>query len=186
MASRSDPQWVKGEAPVGIITVGDPRLRRVARPVDDLSTAKPLADMMVAKLRELNGAGLAANQIGEDLAIVVIEVRKTDIFPDRPESPLYVMINPKIIEVDEELVDEWEGCFSVPGLMGKVQRSKTLRVEYCSPDGKQHIESFDGYLARVVQHELSHLEGRDFLDYMDSMESITTVENWLKFHRTAD
>ena len=69
---------------------------------------------MVAKLRELNGAGLAANQVGEDVAVLVVEVRKTDVFPDRPESPLYVMINPKIVEMDDELVDEWEGCFGVP------------------------------------------------------------------------
>lgn len=180
---KSDRRWLKGEAPPGIVTVGDPVLRKHARQVDNPADVKELADMMVAKLRELNGAGLAANQVGENVAVIVIEVRKTDVFPDRPESPLYVLVNPKIADVDEELVDEWEGCFSVPGLMGKVRRPKSVRVEYSTPDGERRTDSFDGYLARVVQHELSHLEGRDFLDYMESMESITTVENWLKFHR---
>ncbi len=183
MTQKSDARWATGRTPAGIVTVGDPRLRTVARPVEDTSQVTDLADAMVRKLRELNGAGLAANQIGEEAAVVVIEVRKTDVFPDRPESPLYVMINPKILDVSDEFVDEWEGCFSVPGLMGKVPRPKSLRVAYYSPDGEKHAESFDGYLARVVQHELSHLEGKDFLDFMPSMESITTVENWLKFHR---
>lgn len=180
---KSDPRWTKGEPLPGIVTVGDPLLRRQAQQVVDPTGVKELSNTMVMKLRELNGAGLAANQIGENLAIVVIEVRKTDVFPDRPESPLYVMINPKILDADDEFVDEWEGCFSVPGLMGKVSRPKSVRVEYVSPDGDRQTETFDGYLARVVQHEISHLQGKDFLDYMSSMESITTIENWLKFHR---
>jgi peptide deformylase len=183
MTNKSDPRWTKGEALPGIVTVGDPRLRRPAQPVTTPTAVEAVVDMMVAKLRELNGAGLAANQVGDETAIVVVEVRKTDVFPDRPESPLYIMINPKIVKVSDELVDEWEGCFSIPGLMGKVPRPRTVHVEYIEPTGEQRTETFDGYLARVVQHELSHLEGKDFLDYMTSMESVTTVENWLKFHR---
>jgi peptide deformylase len=183
MAAKSDARWARGETPTEIVTVGDPRLREPAKVVTDVAVIRALADRLVAKLRELNGAGLAANQLGEPEAIVAIEVRKTDVFPYRPESPLYVMVNPTIVEQSEQLVDEWEGCFSIPGLMGKVPRPSRVTVEYTNLDGKRIREDFEGYLARVVQHELSHLEGRDFLDYMTSMESITTVENWLQFHR---
>lgn len=137
---------------------------------------------MVAQLRALSGAGIAANQLGEPLAVVVVEVRKTDFFPDRPESPLYVMINPEILETSNDTEDDWEGCYSVPGLMGRVPRTSSVRVRYVTPEGESKDERFAGYLSRVIQHECDHLDGRLFLDRMHSMESVSTIENYAKFH----
>lgn len=179
---KSDVRWVRGEALPDILTVGDPKLKQRAKPVGDIKHVRSLCERMVNRLRELNGAGLAAPQIGEPLRIIVVEVRKTDIFPDRPESLLYVMINPWIIETSNDKEDGWEGCFSVPGLMGVVPRHKTIRVQYVTPDGVEHDETFEGYLARVMQHEYDHLDGIEFLDRMESMESISTVENWKRFN----
>ena len=84
---------------------------------------------MVDRLRELNGAGLAAPQIGASVKVIVVEVRKTDVFPHRPASPLLQMINPVIVEQSDATETGWEGCFSVPGLMGLVPRAEAITVK---------------------------------------------------------
>jgi peptide deformylase len=181
----SDASWKAGGAHPDIVTVGDPALRRPVEPVDDLAGVSGKLDGMVALLRELKGAGLAAPQVGWPVAAVVVEVRKTAVFPDRPESPLYVMVNPSIESASDEIEEDWEGCFSVPGLMGRVPRHQSVEVAYLDENGQEHEQRFSGYVARVVQHELDHLAGTIFLDRMTSMASITTVANWLRFHRQA-
>ncbi len=181
-AVRSDAQWVAGQAHDDIVTIGDPLLKERSRPIQDVATAKDLLDRMVKRLRDLNGAGLAAPQIGELVAAVVVEVRKTDVFPDRPESPLIVMVNPEIIEASVETEEDWEGCFSVPGLMGRVPRHRRIKVRYVSPDGVSHEATYDGYVARVIQHEIDHLEAVEFVDRMTSMQTLTSVRNYLRFH----
>jgi peptide deformylase len=176
--SESNKEWQEGGAVRGIVTVGDPRLRVKSRPVDDIRSVLQLCEAMTGLLRRLNGAGLAAPQIGENVRVMVIEVRKTDLFPDRPPSQLYVIINPEIITLSERCTYDWEGCFSTPGLLGLVRRAERLRMRFTSPDGKQRDEWFEGYLARVIQHEYDHLEGRIFLSRMESMDTLSTVENW--------
>jgi len=114
----SDASWEAGDAHPDIVTVGDPALRRPVEPIDDIAAASAKLDGMVALLRELKGAGLAAPQVGWPVAAVVVEVRKTAVFPDRPESPLYVMVNPSIESGSDEIEENWEGCFSVPGFDG--------------------------------------------------------------------
>jgi peptide deformylase len=181
----SDPSWKAGGAHPEIVTVGNPALRKPVEVVDDIATARDRLDGMVTLLRELKGAGLAAPQVGWAAAAVVVEVRRTAVFPDRPESPLYVMVNPRIDSSSDEIEDDWEGCFSVPGLMGRVPRHRSVLVTYLDENGERREERFSGYVARVVQHELDHLAGTLFLDRMTSMATITTVANWLRFHRDA-
>jgi len=182
--AKSDKQWMTGGAHSSLVTVGDPTLRQGAAVVTDYREISTLCDRLVDLLRELNGAGLAAPQIGVAARVIVVEVRKTDLFPNRPESPLYVMINPRIKQTSEEIEEGWEGCFSVPGLMGLVPRFKSILLEYSTADGTMKEESFDGYLARVIQHECDHLDGTIFLDRMTSMKSITTVANYVHFHHS--
>ncbi|HEV3156525.1 MAG TPA: peptide deformylase [Candidatus Baltobacteraceae bacterium] len=177
--AKSDRQWMSGAAHENIVTVGNPMLRQYATVIGDIGAGKRLADRMALLLRELKGAGLAAPQIGFSERVIVVEVRKTDVFPDRQESPLYAMINPSITEASEEVEEGWEGCFSVPGLMGQVSRHKSITVRYVSLDGFEHREIFNGYVARVIQHECDHLIGAIFLDRMKSMQSITTVANYM-------
>jgi peptide deformylase len=179
---RSNQDWIAGIAGDGMVTVGDPRLKEPTVLVQDARDVLTLLDSMTGRLRDLNGAGLAAPQIGAAVRAVVIEVRKTDVFPDRPETPLLQMINPVITGRSGELTD-WEGCFSVPGLMGQVPRAQRVTVSYMTPDGGQVTEVYEGYAARVVQHEVDHLDGTEFLDRMRSMSTITTVQNYLAFHR---
>ncbi len=181
----SDASWKTGGAHPDIVTVGDPALWEPVKQVDDIGAVRDKLDAMVALLRGLKGAGLAAPQIGWAAAAVVVEVRKTATFPNRPESPLYVMVNPVIESSSGEIEEDWEGCFSVPGLMGRVPRRDSVQVSYLDEKGDRREERFSGYVSRVVQHEFDHLEGKVFLERMTSMASLTTVANWLRFHREA-
>lgn len=181
--AKSDRGWIAGVAGDGIVTIGDPRLKAPTAAVDDVGDVAGLLARMVGGLRSLNGAGLAAPQIGASVKVVVVEVRKTDVFPDRPECPLLQMINPVVVARSESSLVDWEGCFSVPGLMGLVPRARTITVEYVSADGARVVEEYSGYVARVIQHEVDHLDGTEFVDRMKSMDSLTTVQNYLNFQR---
>lgn len=174
---------MSGIAGDDVVTIGDPRLKAETQAVDHVDDAAELLARMVNRLRELNGAGLAAPQIGASVKVIVIEVRKTDVFPDRPTSPLLQMINPVIVEKSGMAEIGWEGCFSVPGLMGLVSRAGTVTVEYTSAEGTDVTERYSGYVARVIQHEIDHLNGVEFVDRMTSMESLTTVTNYVDFHK---
>jgi peptide deformylase len=180
---RSDSDWIKGVAGDGVVTIGDPRLKAPTTTVEVAEVAD-LLETMVARLRSLNGAGLAAPQIGASVKAVVIEVRKTDVFPDRPETGLIQMINPVIVEHSDETVLDWEGCFSVPGYMGLVPRAERLTVRYATENGEEVTQEFTGYAARVVQHETDHLDAVEFVDRMTDMTSLTTVQNYLDHHRS--
>lgn len=178
-----------GEADEGrleIVLIGDPILRRGTRQVEDFGAARDLLGRMATMLREIKGAGLAAPQVGSDLAALVVEVRPTEVQPDRPSSPLIQMINPRITFVSVEREPGWEGCFSVPNLMGVVERPVAIDVEYRDVQGEPRSERFEGYLARVIQHEIDHLNGIFFLDRMPSMASLTTVENFQRFYAGDD
>lgn len=180
---RSDQDWIAGIAGDGIVTIGDPRLKRATALAGNPQEVSELLFAMVGRLRGLNGAGLAAPQVGAAVRVIVVEVRRTDVFPDRPETPLLQMINPVITKRSVSELTDWEGCFSVPGLMGQVPRAERVTVVYTTPDGRQVTEDYEGYAAQVIQHETDHLDGVEFLDRMRSMETITTVQNYLAFHR---
>ncbi|MGH3771913.1 MAG: peptide deformylase [Pseudonocardiaceae bacterium] len=180
--ARSDRGWMSGVADDDVVTIGDPRLKAETRAVDHVDDATEILARMVSRLRELNGAGLAAPQIGASVRVIVVEVRKTDVFPDRPTSPLLQMINPVIVEKSGTTETGWEGCFSVPGFMGLVPRAETVTVEYTTAEGTDVTERYSGYVARVIQHEIDHLNGVEFIDRMTSMESLTTVTNYLEFY----
>ncbi|MGH4016888.1 MAG: peptide deformylase [Pseudonocardiaceae bacterium] len=130
--AKSDRGWMSGVAGADVVTIGDPRLKAETEAIDDVHEVADLFARMVDRLRELNGAGLAAPQIGASVKVIVVEVRRTDVFPDRPTSPLLQMINPVIVEQSGTIEAGWEGCFSVPGLMGLVPRSETITVMYTS------------------------------------------------------
>ena len=181
--ARSDRNWMSGVAGEGIVTIGNPQLKAPAASVAVPGDVAELLASMVAGLRSLNGAGLAAPQIGASVKVVVVEVRKTDVFPDRPECPLLQMINPVITARSGSVLVDWEGCFSVPGLMGLVPRSETITVEYLDPSGRRVTGEYSGYVARVIQHEADHLDAVEFVDRMPDMRSLTTVTNYLEFHR---
>lgn len=182
MTRPADQGSAEGAAHPELVTVGTPMLREPTRRVTDFAAAEALCERLVALLEEINGAGLAANQIGVWERVMVFQVRKTELHPDRPETPLYVMINPDILEMSEETVDGWEGCFSVPGYMGLVPRAVRLKCRWKSVDGTEHTQDFEGWAARVIQHECDHLDGKVYIDRMKSMLDFSTQANYREFY----
>lgn len=146
-----------------ILKMGDPRLLRVARPVacfDAPELHRLVADMRET-MRAVNGAGLAAPQIGEDLQLVIFgSDERNPRYPDRPLVPPTVLINPTITALGPEEEEDWEGCLSVPGLRGKVPRWTRIRYTGFDPQGAAIDRVAEGFHARVVQHECDHLIGK--------------------------
>src|SRR6187551_3948977 len=138
-----------------ILRMGDPRLLRVAQPVaafdtDDLHL---LVRDMFETMHAVNGAGLAAPQIGVDLALVIFGFRHNDRYPDAPPVPETVLLNPSIEPFGEAEEEGWEGCLSVPGLRGVVPRFARVRYRGVDLEGRPLEREAEGFHARVVQHE---------------------------------
>jgi peptide deformylase len=145
-----------------ILKMGDERLLRVAAPVTDFDSPALLAlvEDMFDTMRAANGAGLAAPQIGEDLQLVIFGFERNERYPEAPPVPLTVLCNPQIVPLDDEMVDGWEGCLSVPGLRGVVPRHARILYRGRDARGMSIEREVDGFHARVVQHECDHLIGR--------------------------
>lgn len=147
-----------------ILKMGDPRLLRVAPPVPAADFGTPVLHALVADLFDtmhaVNGAGLAAPQIGVDLQLVIFGSGEPNPrYPDAPVVPRTVLLNPTLTPIGEEEEEGWEGCLSVPGLRGVVPRWRRLRYTGMDPDGAPIDRTVEGFHARVVQHECDHLIG---------------------------
>ena len=145
-----------------ILKMGDPRLLRVAKPVEQFDTPEMrelIADMFET-MKHANGAGLAAPQIGVDLQLVIYGYDSNVRYPEAPPVPKTVLINPVITPLDDVEVVGWEGCLSVPGLRGVVPRWERIRYTGVDELGNPIDREADGFHARVVQHECDHLIGR--------------------------
>ncbi|MEO6919068.1 MAG: peptide deformylase [Collimonas sp.] len=144
-----------------ILKMGDPRLLRQAEPVTAFGTAELeslIADMFDT-MHAVNGAGLAAPQIGVNLQLVIFGFKNNVRYPDAPAVPETVLINPVLRPLSDELEDGWEGCLSVPGLRGVVPRWTQLHYEGVDQFGAPISRDVDDFHARVVQHECDHLNG---------------------------
>ncbi|MBL8488744.1 MAG: peptide deformylase [Rhodocyclaceae bacterium] len=144
-----------------ILRMGDPRLWRVARPVEDLGTPEldALVADMIETMRAADGAGLAAPQIGVDLRLVIFGFESNARYPEAEPIPFTVLANPRLTPVGAEAEEGWEGCLSVPGLRGWVPRWKALRYAGVDHRGNPIERTVEGFHARVVQHECDHLDG---------------------------
>ncbi|HEY9546776.1 MAG TPA: peptide deformylase [Solimonas sp.] len=143
------------------LKMGDPRLLRIAQPVQDFAAPElqALITDLFDTMRHLDGAGLAAPQIGVDLRVVIFGFARNDRYPDAPAVPETVLINPQLTPLSDELEDGWEGCLSVPGLRGVVPRYRQLQYRGFDREGKPIERHAEGFHARVVQHECDHLDG---------------------------
>jgi peptide deformylase len=146
-----------------ILKMGDARLLRMAEPVQTFDT--PALHALIADMREtmaaVNGAGLAAPQIGVNLQVVIFgSAARNPRYPNRPLVPPTVLINPVIVPLGADEEEDWEGCLSVPGLRGMVPRWSRIRYTGMDAQGQPIDRTVDGFHARVVQHECDHLIGK--------------------------
>jgi peptide deformylase len=141
--------------------MGDPRLWQKSEAVTNF--ASPELNLLIQDMRDtmahLSGAGLAAPQIGVQLRVVIFGVKSNPRYPDVEEVPDTVLINPQLTPLSEELEEGWEGCLSVPGMRGWVPRFRKLRYSGFDEHGKRFTRDVEGFHARVVQHEVDHLDG---------------------------
>ena len=144
-----------------ILKMGDSRLLRIAQPVAAFDTPElhALVNDLFETMHAANGAGLAAPQIGVDLAVVIFGFRHNQRYPDAPPVPETVLINPQITALGDAEEEDWEGCLSVPGLRGVVPRLARIRYTGFDASGAPIEREAEGFHARVVQHECDHLIG---------------------------
>ena len=144
-----------------VLRMGDPRLWQVSRPIEAFGTAE-LAELLTDMrdtMAHLNGAGLAAPQIGVQLRVVIFGVKSNPRYPGIDDVPDTVLINPVLTPLSAEIEEGWEGCLSVPGMRGWVPRFQKLRYSGFDEHGQRFEREVEGFHARVVQHEVDHLDG---------------------------
>jgi peptide deformylase len=144
-----------------VLRMGDPRLLQPAQPVVRFDTPE-LRELLLDledTMAHLNGAGLAAPQIGVGLQVVIFGIEHNPRYPDAEEVPYTVLVNPVLTPLSDEMEEDWEGCLSVPGLRGIVPRYSRLRYQGFDQKGVAIDRSVSGFHARVVQHECDHLLG---------------------------
>jgi peptide deformylase len=167
-----------------IVEIGHPALRERSREVsaEELTSERiqQLIDDLIETKRVANGAGIAANQVGETVRIAIAEVEPDNPrYPYKPPLPLTVLVNPVIEPLDDELVLINEGCLSIPNLRGEVPRNVSVRVTYLDRDGVEHSEAWRGLSAGTFQHEVDHLDGVLFVDRAEPR----SLSTWDEFDR---
>ena len=167
-----------------VARLGHPVLREVARPVpvEEISTpdVQRLIDDMIETMREYDGAGLAANQVHVLRQVAIIEVAANPRYPDAPEIPLTVVVNPVVTPLTEEMEEGWEGCLSVPDMRGVVPRYTAVRLQYHDRQGREVDLVAKDFFARVVQHETDHLNGIVYVDRMRNLQTLSHIAEWNK------
>ena len=160
--------------------LGHPVLRMESRRVSPESLAsastQKFIDDMLETMVEYYGVGLAAPQIHESLAIAVIESNGP-----RGTIPMTVLVNPEVTVLDDELIEDWEGCLSIPDFRGRVSRWRKLRVDALDRKGKKIKITAEGFFARVIQHEFDHLMGKVYLDRMPDLKTLTHLPEFQRY-----
>ena len=166
--------------------MGHPVLRERAQPLDksDIKSAsfQKLVDDMIDTMHEYHGVGLAAPQVHEDIRIFVALLEEEP----GPKSEAVAVINPQIVPVSEDQTEGWEGCLSIPDIRGLVSRYTDITVRALDRKGKLVEIPLKQFAARVAQHETDHLDGILFLDRMTSMQSLTYLEEYSRYHSDDD
>jgi len=163
-----------------VCRLGHPVLRLQAQRLSKESLAssvtQTLIDNMMQTMVEYYGVGLAAPQVHESLCLAVIESHGP-----RGTIPMTVLVNPDVTILDEELVEDWEGCLSVPDFRGRVPRYRKLRVDAWDRHGEKLQLIAEDFFARVIQHEFDHLMGRVYLDRMRDLSTLTHLAEFQRY-----
>ena len=160
--------------------LGHPVLRMESKRLPEEALSSPaiqtLIDNMMHTMVEYSGVGLAAPQVHESLAIAVIESHGP-----RGDIPMTVLINPDVTILDEEILEDWEGCLSIPDMRGRVPRWRKLRVNALDRHGNRLEFTAEDFAARVIQHEFDHLMGKVYLDRMRDFKALTHLAEFQRY-----
>jgi peptide deformylase len=166
------------QASLEIIQLGNPLLRVPAEALSavQIETALPLLKSLEQIMLSHQGVGIAAPQVGEPLRAFIVASRPNDRYPHAPLMEPTIMINPELLWHSDLMEKDWEGCLSIPGIRAKVNRYTHIRVSYLNVLGDVIETEFTGFIARIFQHELDHLDGIVFLDRADKLDVATETE----------
>ena len=163
-----------------ILKIPDPVLRKKAKPVERVDAElRRLVDDMLATMYEAPGIGLAAPQVGVLRRLIVMDPAKDEA----PKSPI-LMVNPEILERSEEMRVHDEGCLSIPDFTAEIERPAKTRVSYIDLQGKKQEAKLEGIWSTLVQHEIDHLNGVLFIDYLSRLKREMVVRKFTKQRRT--
>jgi peptide deformylase len=138
-------------------------------------------DDMIETMKEYDGVGLAADQVHESKQVAVLEVANNPRYPNKPDVPLTVLVNPKVTPLSDALEEDWEGCLSIPDLRGKVPRYTSVRVQAWDRNGQELDYVATGFHARVIQHEFDHLNGKLYVDRMRDLTTLSFLQEFARY-----
>ena len=169
-----------------IARLGHPVIRTGGKTVNSLEWSSTVfqsfLDNLVETMRDADGVGIAAPQVDIPQQVVAIEVDpQNPRYPGYPEIPLTILINPQIVSHSSEIEEDWEGCLSVPDLRGRVPRWKSLQIKGLDRLGNPIELTANGFYARVIQHEIDHLNGKVFLDRLPDLSTLTYLREYKQF-----
>jgi peptide deformylase len=169
--------------PLDIITLPDRKLRMKSRPVERIDDdVRRFMDRMLATMYAAPGIGLAAVQVGEPRRLVTIDLAEREGEEGAVPKPMF-LINPTILWSSDERALAEEGCLSIPEYYAEVERPAKVRVAYVDRDGKPQETEADGLLATVLQHEIDHLDGKLFIDYLSKLKRDMVIKKFAKQQR---
>lgn len=163
-----------------IAQLGNPILRNKATLVRNITDKKiiQLIDSLIATAEAAQGVGIAAPQVSQSYRLFIVASHPSDRYPYAPTMKPTAIINPQILSHGDEIVKDWEGCLSIPGIRGIVPRYRQIEVEYTTREEKQARKILTDFVARIFQHELDHLDGVVFLDRVESTHDLYTEQEY--------
>lgn len=165
-----------------IAQLGAPVIRQVATLIDDplAPETQKLVNDLLQTVADAQGMGIAAPQVYISKRLVIVCCQPNERYPYAPSMPPTPMINPEIVWHSDELEKDWEGCLSLPGVRARVPRFESIEVAFDTREGVREKMRMNGFLARVTQHELDHLDGMVFIDRVESTRDIVMEQEWRK------
>ena len=166
--------------------LGHPVLRRKAKPVRRVGDRQlqTLIKKMMQDMRRARGVGIAAPQVGKSLRLFIVASRPNPRYPSAPNMKPLAMINPRLLAHSRTTHTAWEGCLSIPGIRGQVPRYNKIQIQYISESGKVEKMTLTGFVARIFQHELDHINGTVFLDRVQETRTLVTEKEYRKLIKT--
>ena len=165
-----------------VAQLGQPIFRKKSKEVNDTEELllQVLINDLITTVMEVDGVGISAPQVYESVRLFILASHPNARYPYAPKMKPIAIINPKILKTSNKIVKDWEGCLSIPGLRGLIPRSQSIQVEYLTREGKKIKKTFTNFVARIFQHEYDHLEGKLFIDRVESSLDLISEKEFQK------